>query len=55
MPRLNKRYYLTSTGERKLNCYQIILPKDEVYKAGLNEKDDLIVVAEKDKLIIKKK
>lgn len=55
MPKLNKRYYYNSLGEKKLNCYGIIIPKEEVEKAGIKETDELEVIAQEDKLIIKKK
>lgn len=55
MPILNKRNYRTATGEIKLNCYSIIIPKEEVIKAGIKDNEELIVVADKDKLIIKRK
>lgn len=55
MPKLNKRYFYTAEGKRKLNCYQIIIPKDLVYKTKIKEDDDLVVVAEGNELVIRKK
>lgn len=54
MPKLNKMYYYTPKGERKLNCYRIIIPKEEVIKANINDTDELKVVARDGKLIIEK-
>ena len=54
MPKLNKMYYYTPKGERKLNCYRIIIPKEEVLKANINDTDELKVVARDGKLIIEK-
>lgn len=35
MTKLNKMYYYTSKGEKKLNCYNVPIPKAIVEKAGL--------------------
>ena len=54
MAKLNKMYYYTSKGERKLNCFYLTIPKDIVEKAKL-EDSEIIIKAENDKIIIKKK
>lgn len=54
MPKLNKVKYRTATGEEKVNCYKIIIPKKVVNVAGINENDTLKAIAEKDKIVLKK-
>lgn len=50
MPKLNKMYYHTSKGEKKLNCYYITIPKELIEQAGLNEQ--VKISAKDDKIII---
>lgn len=52
MAKLNKMYYYTSKKEKKLNCYYVILKKEMIEKAGLDEEVDIEVV--NDKIIIKR-
>lgn len=54
MPKLNKMYYYTSTGEKKLNCYNIPIPKAIVEKVELEDKEIQIKVENK-KIIIESK
>lgn len=54
MAKLNKMYYYTSTGEKKLNCYMVPIPKDLVEKTKL-ENVDIQWKVEKDKLILERK
>ena len=54
MPKLNKMYYYTSTGEKKLNCYNIPIPKAIVEKVELEDKEIQIKVENK-KIIIENK
>lgn len=54
MAKLNKMYYYTSTGEKKLNCYTIPVSKDLVEKAGLVGADVQLRV-EGNKIIIERK
>jgi len=51
MPRLSKNMY-TSQGERKLNCYNIAIPKSIVSKAQIDDKEELKIYAEYGKIII---
>ena len=53
MAKLNKMYYHTSKGEKKLNCYYITIPKEMVEKAGLSNEVELKV--EGNKIIVKGK
>lgn len=54
MAKLNKMYYHTSKGEKKLNCYTIPVPKELVVKAGLENKEVKLRV-ENNKIIIEEK
>ncbi len=54
MAKMNKMYYYTSNGEKKLNCYTIPVPKQLVEEAKL-EGVDLRFRVEKEKIIIEKK
>lgn len=55
MPKLAKNMYLSiKTGERKLNCYVISIPKEIVHKTDLKDKD-LKIYAQDNKIIIEKK
>ena len=51
MTKLNKMYYYTSKKEKKLNCYYVILKKEMIERANLNEEVDIQV--ENNKIIIK--
>lgn len=51
MTKLNKMYYYKSTGEKKLNCYYITIPKKLVEQAKLSKEVELKV--EGNKIIIK--
>ena len=54
MPKLNKNYYYSRTGERKVNCYVVNIPKEILQKSCIKE-EDFIRVYEKDgKVIIEK-
>lgn len=54
MAKMNKLYYYTSKGEKKLNCFTVPIPKEVVEKANLVGKD-LKIVQENDKIIISAK
>lgn len=54
MPKLNHKYYYTSTGERKINCYTISITREDINKAGFNDNMQLKVTAEKNRLIVEK-
>lgn len=53
--RLVQQKYYTANGEAKINCYKIAIGKKYILEAGINEKDDLEVYVEKNKIIIRKK
>lgn len=54
MAKLNKVYYYTSKGEKKLNCYNIPVPKAMVEKAQL-ENVDIQLRVDNGKIIIERK
>lgn len=54
MPKLAKNMYIAN-GERRLNCYNIAIPKDVVKKAEIYDDDELRVIADGGKIIIEKK
>ena len=55
MPKLTKNMYRSvKTGERRLNCYLIHIPKEVVSKAGIKEDDDVMVYAKNNKIVIEK-
>ena len=54
MPKLAKNMYRSvKTGERRLNCYLIHIPKEIVNKTDLEDKD-LKISAKDNKIIIEK-
>lgn len=55
MGKLNKQVYYNSKGEKKINCYHIIVSKEIVAKAGINEDDEIEVKAKDKKIIVEKK
>ncbi len=55
MSKLNKQVYYNSKGEKKINCYHIIVSKEVVAKAGINEDDEIEVKAVDKKIIVEKK
>lgn len=54
MTKLNKMYYYTSKGEKKLNCYNVPIPKIIVEKAQL-ENVEIQIKVENKKIIIESK
>lgn len=54
MAKLNKMYYYNSKGEKKLNCYNIPIPKAIVEQTNL-ENVDLQLRVENGKIIIERK
>lgn len=54
MPKINAMKYITASGERRINCYRVIISKEVVKVAGIKEDDNLKVYAKKGKIIIEK-
>lgn len=53
--KLVQQKYFTASGEAKVNCYKLAIAKKYIQEAGIDEKDDLEVYVEGDKIIIRKK
>ena len=53
--KLVSQKYFTAAGEAKTNCYKITVSKKLLEESGIKETDDLEMIAEKNKIIIKKK
>jgi antitoxin component of MazEF toxin-antitoxin module len=55
MPKLAKNMYKSLvTGERRLNCYVISIPKKVVEQTNIKDDDNLKVYSEGNKIIIEK-
>lgn len=53
--KLVQQKYYTASGEAKINCYKLAISKKYLEEAGIDEKDDLEVFVEGNKIIIRKK
>ena len=53
MPKLSKLYYMTSKGERKINCYNVQIPRKIVEQTNIQE-NNIKVYAEDNKIIIER-
>lgn len=53
--KLVQQKYYTASGEVKVNCYKLAISKKHLEEAGIDEKDDLEVFVEGNKIIIRKK
>lgn len=54
MAKLNKNTYTTAQGDKKINCYNVAIPKEIAQKAGLIDLD-LKISASRGRIIIEKK
>ena len=54
MKLVHQKYY-TASGEAKVNCYKLAISKKHLEDAGIDEKDELEVYVEGNKIIIRKK
>lgn len=54
MARLNKQNYITSKGERKINCYHITISKELLSKTNIKDDDELVIYTKDNKIIIEK-
>ena len=55
MPKLAKQYYYGKTGEKKINCYVLHIPKKMFYQIGGSVANENIKMYVKDnKIIIEK-
>lgn len=53
MPKLSKLYYMTTKGERKINCYNVQIPKKVVEQTNIQE-NNIKVYADNNKIIIER-
>ena len=53
--KLVQQKYYTASGEAKVNCYKLTIGKKHIQEAGINEKDELEVYVEGNKIIVRKK
>ena len=53
MPKLSKLYYITSKGERKINCYNVQIPKKVVEQTNIQE-NNIKIYADNNKIIIER-
>lgn len=53
--KLVQQKYFTASGEAKVSCYKLAIGKKYIEEAGIDEKDDLEIYVEENKIIIKKK
>lgn len=53
--KLVQQKYYTASGEAKVNCYKLAISKKCLEEARIDEKDDLEVFVEGNKIIIRKK
>ena len=53
--KLVKLQYMTLKGEKKINSYNINIPKTVVQQSEIDDNKELIAIAEKNKIIIKEK
>ena len=54
MTKLIKNCYYNRTGEKKVNCYILNIPKKVVEEAGIKPEDEVKMEVEDGKIIIKK-
>lgn len=53
--KLVQQKYYTASGEAKVNCYKLAIAKKYLQEAGIDEKDEVEVYAEGNKIIIRKR
>lgn len=55
MGKLAKQYYYkTSTGEKKLQCYKVMIPKEIINQTNINPEKEIKVYTKDGKIIIEK-
>lgn len=53
--KLIKMYYMTLKGEKKINTYNVNIPKKIVQEAGIDDSKELVVIAKNKEIIIREK
>lgn len=54
MAKLNKLYYYTRNGEKRINCYAVHISKDIINKANIKDNDEIKIEVKDNKIIIEK-
>jgi len=52
MARLNKQYYYTKNGEKKINCYHITITKNQLIDAEIDSEKEIKISIKNKKIII---
>ena len=52
--KLTKQFYYSASGERKINCFKVILSKEIVKEAGIDTEDNIKIYVKDNKIIIEK-
>ena len=53
--KLIKMYYVTLKGEKKINTYNVNIPKKIVQEAGIDDSKELVAIAKNKEIIIREK
>lgn len=53
--KLIKMYYMTLKGEKKINTYNVNIPKKIVKEAGIDDSKEIVAIAKDKEIIIKEK
>jgi len=53
MAKLNKNYYYSKNGERKINCYLVNIPKEIVEKTNIGD-NEIKISIQNNKIVIEK-
>ena len=53
--KLIKMYYVTLKGEKKINTYNVNIPKKIVQESGIDDSKELVAIAKNKEIIIREK
>lgn len=53
--KLIKMYYMTLKGEKKINTYNLNIPKRIIKESGIDDSKELIAIAKNKEIIIREK
>ena len=53
--KLIKMYYMTLKGEKKINTYNLNIPKTIVKESGIDDSKELVAIAKNKEIIIREK
>lgn len=54
MAKICKKYYYSSTGEQKINCYMVLIPKELLNSTNIKEDDNIKLEVVDNKIVIAK-